>query len=296
MLFSGIRRIAGLAAAATAALTLTAAAPAMADPAIWVVKDADSTIYLFGTVHLLKDGVQWKTAKVEKALESADSLWLETDTSPEGAQKLQPIVMQYGVDTAKPLSGKITAQDQERLKATETALGMPAGAFEPMKPWLAGLVVSVAPLQKAGYDPKLGVEETLKAQIAASGKPVKFLESGEQQIRFFADLPEATQVTFLRSALDDMDDGPAKLDEMVGYWSKGDVAGLEKAMVEEMKTKYPELYKALLVDRNADWANQIKTQLDGKGVSFIAVGAAHLAGPDSVQALLQKKGVKVERY
>jgi uncharacterized protein YbaP (TraB family) len=164
-----------------------------------------------------------------------------------------------------------------------------------MRPWLAALTVSLTPLLKAGYDPESGVEKLLTAQAKAAGKPISAFETMEQQVRFFADMTPAQEAQLLESTLDEIDDGPAKIDALVAAWAAGDQGELKRQMVEEMQADYPDVYKLLLVDRNQDWASQLKTRLAGSGVSFVAVGAGHLVGPDSLQAQLAKLGIKAER-
>ena len=127
------------------------------------------------------------------------------------------------------------------------------------------------------------------------GKPVKGLETMEQQFGFFANLPTETQVDFLRQSMDTYEDAHVQLDEMVAAWTRGDVETIDRVIVEDMKQDWGDVYQVILVDRNADWTNQIQTMLQGSGTSFIAVGAAHLAGEDSVQAMLEQRGVTVER-
>jgi uncharacterized protein YbaP (TraB family) len=279
--------------AGVVAVTLAAAAPAAAAPALWVVKDEDSTIYLFGTVHALRPDTVWRSPAIDKALADAAELWVEVEA--DDAAVMQPLVLKYGIDTAIPLSGKVPADRLPALEAAAKGAGLTLAQMEPMRPWLAGLTLSVVPILKAGYDPQSGVESKLKTAAKAAGKPVRTLESPEQQIRFFADLPPAVEMEFLDSALEEAGEGAAVLDEMVAVWAAGDVAGIERLMVDEMKTEFPELHAALLVDRNRDWAGQIDTLLDGKGVILIAVGAGHLAGADSVQARLAARGIQAER-
>jgi hypothetical protein len=193
------------------------------------------------------------------------------------------------------LSSKLTPEQKARLDAAAAGMGASGAALEPLRPWLAGLTLSVGPLVKAGDDPASGVESKLKAAARAAGKPIRTLETLEQQIGFFADLPPAVELAFLLSALDEMDTGPATLDALVAAWSAGDQEALNALMVSEMAADYPELYQALLVDRNKDWAGQIQTLLAGKGVTVIAVGAAHLVGDDSVQVQLLARDIAVER-
>jgi len=293
-LFDSLKRhAAAFAAVATVALGVACAPPAHAGPAVWVVKDADSTIYLLGTVHFLKPDTQWRSANIDKALKDSADLWLEVEADDPAV--MQPLILKYGLDQAHPLSTKLSPEEFARLDAAARGMGASGAALEPMRPWLAGVTLSVAPLLKAGYDPNSGVEAKLKAEAKAAGKPIRTLETAEQQIRFFADMSPAMELTFLRSSLDDATDAPALLDEMVAAWAGGDVAGIDRLMIAEMRADYPALYELLLVRRNADWAQQIDTLLKSKGVTIIAVGAGHLAGDESVQAQLAKRGIKAER-
>jgi uncharacterized protein len=290
-MFKRLKR--GLAALAILTASAVAAFPAAADPALWVVRDEDSTIYLLGTVHVLRPDTVWRTPAIDKALAEADELWIEVEADDPAA--MQPLVARYGLDPANPLSSKLTPEQKARLDAAAAGMGASGAALEPLRPWLAGLTLSVGPLVKAGYDPASGVETKLKAAARAAGKPIRTLETLEQQIGFFADLPPAVELAFLLSALDEMDTGPATLDALVAAWSAGDQEALNALMVSEMAADYPELYQALLVDRNKDWAGQIQTLLAGKGVTVIAVGAAHLVGDDSVQVQLLARDIAVER-
>lgn len=281
--------------ALTAALTLGAATPAAAEPPIWVLKDHDSTIYLFGTVHFLKPDTQWRSAKIDKALKDSSELVLEV-AGMEETSKVAPLMRAYGVDTARPLSSKLDDKAKKQLADAAAAVGMPVKAMEPMKPWLAALTLMSVPALKAGYDPKSGVELVLTADVKAAGKPISGLETAEQQIRFFADMPEATQIDFLVATLEDVEGSAAQLDRMVEGWSKGDMSVLQREAIDELKRDYPAVYEVAVVRRNRAWADQLKAKLAGSGVSFVAVGGAHLVGPDSVQAELEKRGLKVTRH
>lgn len=263
-------------------------------PALWVVKDADSTLYLFGTVHVLRPTIGWSSPRVEAAFDSADEVWFEI-SDPDNQAAILPLVQQYGLSPDKPLSSLLSAEEIAELDAAARTVGMTAAQLDPMRPWLAGLTLSVAPLVKAGYDPQSGVELVLKARAEAAGKPIKAFETIDKQIRILATMDEPVQLEFIRQALEDFDGAVEMLDGMVDAWSRGDVAELDRVVVEDMKDTAPHVYQAILVDRNTDWANQIETLLQGSGTAFIAVGAAHLAGDDGVQALLTQRGVDVER-
>jgi uncharacterized protein YbaP (TraB family) len=283
-----------IAAGLVSVLALGFGGTALAEPALWKIKDQDSTIYLFGTIHVLKPTTQWRSAKIDQAITSSGDLTLEIIGADDPAV-MQPLVIKYGLDPAHPLSSKITPDKFQHASAVAKDGGVPPQMLDMMRPWLAAVSLSMGPVIKAGYDPKSGVENVIGKEVKDAGKPSNAFETPEQQIRFFADLPAKTEAEFLSSTLDDIDEGVGKIDKMVAAWAAGDVTELESEFISEMKGDYPELYDLLIVKRNVDWASQLKTKLAGKGVSFVAVGSGHLVGPDSVQAQLAKLGVKAER-
>lgn len=262
-------------------------------PAMWVIKDADSTLYLFGTVHLLRPTTGWGTQRVDAAFDSADRLVLEI-SNPDDQAAVVPLVMQHGMSPATPLSSLLTAEEIATLDEAAKTIGLSAAQMDPFRPWFAALTLSVAPLQKAGYDPTSGVELILKARAEAAGKPVTGFETIDEQIRILAGFPEEVQLAFLRSTLEEVEDASVELDKLVEAWAAGDVEAIETLGVDQMRESSEEIYQALLVRRNTNWADQIQTMLEGSGTAFIAVGAAHLAGDDSVQEILEQRGVDVD--
>jgi len=282
------------AAPAPAVETWTVPQAEGAGPALWVVRDEDSTIYLFGTVHMLRPTTAWGSAQVDVAFDSADQIWFEI-SNPDDQEAILPLIQQHGISPDRPLSSLLTAGEMTALNAAAAAAGMPDGQINVFRPWFAGLALSVAPLIKAGYDPRSGVEIVLKARAEAAGKPIHGLETIDKQVGILAGMSEADQLAFLRSLLESYEDASSELDRMVEAWASGDVALLEQMAIDEMRSESPALYEALLVRRNVDWADQIQTLLEGSGSIFMAVGAAHLAGDDSVQEILGRRGVIVTR-
>ncbi|KAF0179910.1 MAG: TraB/GumN family protein [Hyphomonadaceae bacterium] len=273
----------------------SAAAIGPPQPALWVVRDADSTLYLYGTIHLRKPGARWGGPAAETALNEAQEVWteLEIDASKEAA--MQGLVVQYGIDREHPLSTKIDPARAPQLQAAATKLGLPPNGFDAMKPWLASLTLTVVPMVQAGYDPNAGVDRAVDRIARAGGKTMRWFETNEEQIRFLSGVSEPLQLQMLYEALDEINEGPAALAAMEAAWERGDDRALATEMVAEMARDYPELYEALLKKRNAAWTEVLTRELAGAGVDFVAVGAAHLAGPDSVQAMLRARGLAVER-
>jgi len=273
-----------------------AAFPAQAEPAIWVVKGPHATVYLFDTIHALQKDDSWHSTKIDAAIQQSQTLWLEIPNVDDAAS-MQPLIMELGMDQAHPLSSKLTPDQLAKLTKAVNSVGLPGGEamFETFKPWLAALTLSIAPLMQAGYDPSTGVEMELKPEFVKANKPVKGFETAEQQMRYFADMPEKAQVDFLNSELDDFDSAIDKFKQMLAAWSAGDTEALDKLNNADFRDKYPDLFQILVVKRNQKFTAQIQDLLKGDGVSFVAIGAGHLVGKDGVPAMLEKQGYKVAR-
>lgn len=264
-----------------------------ADPALWVVKDADTTIYLFGSVHLLKPGMVWFDDEVKAAFDKADTLVLEM-VEPDQATMMQKVTT-LGIDPdGPPLSEKLAADKRAAYIAAMTANGIPWQALEQFYPWMAGVTLAVAPLSKLGFAADQGVEKILTAAAKQAGKPVEGLETADQQLGYFAGLPEEQQVAFLNATVAELPDMQKTFDQMIASWKKGETEALGREMNASLETT-PELAQVLLFNRNANWAKWIKARLDNPGTVFIAVGAGHLAGPKDVQDQLETLGIKTQR-
>jgi uncharacterized protein YbaP (TraB family) len=270
--------------------------PAPAEPALWSIQQGGSTIYLFGTIHVWKSDREWESAKIADALDASAELW--TELLDDDAKTMAPLIAKFGFDHIHPLSSKLSKQEVGLIAKEAKALELPDGAarFEPMRPWLVALTLSVAPLMRAGYDPAQGIDHVLQAQARAYGKHLRAFESADMQIHLFADLPPAIELEMLRSALEETKTVSPQLDAIAAAWAAGDVPALETSLLESDEKKYADFYKRLFVDRNQAWADRIVARLkEARGTSFVAVGAGHLAGPDSLQKALEQRGVTVMR-
>lgn len=264
-----------------------------ADPALWVVKDADTTIYLFGSVHVLKPGTVWFDDEVKAAFDKADTLVLEM-IEPDQATMMQKVAT-LGMDPdGPPLSEKLAADKRAAYIAAMTDNGIPWQALEQFYPWMAGVTLAVAPLSKLGFAADQGVEKILSAAAKQSGKPVEGLETVDQQLGFFASLPEEQQIAFLNATVAELPDMQKTFDQMIASWKTGETEALGREMNTSLEAT-PELAQVLLFNRNANWAKWIKARLDKPGTVFIAVGAGHLAGPKDVQDQLETLDIKTQR-
>ncbi len=287
-------------------LTITNISPAMAqqtetsapatetvdiDPALWVLKDEDTTIYLFGTVHVLKPGLSWFDEAVKDAFDSSDELILEV-IEPDQTE-MQKLVFSLAIDSENPLRNKLDLEQQGIYDNAMTSLGLPGNAFDQFEPWFAGINLGILPLLKAGYDVNSGAEKVLTKESKAAGKTIGQLETVEQQLGYFDGLPEKSQVEYLIATAASVDEVTSQIDTMVDLWGEANVEKLGEFMSAGFTDQI--LYDTLLTKRNANWVEWIKTRMDKPGTVFIAVGAGHLAGKDSVQAMLSANDLKVTR-
>lgn len=264
------------------------AAPAALAPALWVARDGDTTVWLFGTVHQLRAGMPWLTGPVAKAFAESDVLTLEiVPVTPEAMT--QALV---AVTPVKP--APLPPELDRRLRKRAHELGFPAQAFDATDPWFAATTLAAQPLARAGYSPA-PAPETLLARLAdRSGTAIEPLETLDGQLGIFAALPQPAQRTMLTRVLDDPNPVPA-MDRIVAAWGRGDVTALDRLLANDMDAAGPAVRGALLDRRNAAWARTIGRWMRQPGTRFVAVGTGHLAGPDSVQARLQAMGVVVQR-
>ena len=271
-----------------------AAAAAMkdVDPALWVVKDEDTTIYLFGTVHILKPGLAWFDEGVKTAFDASDKLVLEmVEPAPSESQAL---FMKLAMDpNGKSLRSKMTEADRAVYEAAVKKIGLPVEGLDPFDPWAAAVTLSVLTMQKQGFDINSGAEKQLTAAAKASNKPIGGVETMEFQLGVFDTMPEAEQIRFLVETAKLTDDSGKMMDRMVELWSTPDPDGLGQLMNEGLTSRV--LYDALLTKRNANWAKWISAEMAKPGTTFMAVGAGHLAGTTSVQALLPAYGLTAQR-
>lgn len=287
--------------AAFAALTLAwgcATAPERTyppGPALYVVRDADSTMYLFGTLHIRRGDAPWGGPNAQAGLAASDEVWTEMEISPETEAQTQVLALQRGINYQRPLSSLLTEEQNARLGAFAQQYGLPPQMLDIMEPWFAAITLSVLPMVQAGYDPNQGADRLIDAFADANGKTARYFETAEDQINFLSGFPIEVQVEWLVETMDQAEQGQELFESMAQAWEAGDVRTLEQLVVADMRNESPEVYEVLLVNRNNAWITQIVRELEGAGVDFVAVGAGHVIGPDGLVAQLRARGYAVER-
>ena len=266
-----------------------------ATPAMWVVKDSDTTIYLFGTFHLMAPGIDWNHGKVKTAFESSDTLRLEIANMEAEAPIIANLMASKGqLPPGKTIYDGLTEAQKSALGTIIAQSGFPPQALQQMQPWMGSLILAMGLYQKLGLDPNQGVDKTLDGLARAANKPVEGFETGAEQIGFFANLTDQQQKAMLVSTIEDWDQATTMLNDMIDAWKTGNADKLGELMTTSLRTQ-PELAKLILTDRNERWAEWVSARMAKPGTVFVAVGAGHLSGPDSVQAFLKQKGIASSR-
>ena len=265
----------------------------IARPALWEVSDPDTTIYLFGTIHLLPNGLQWHTPKLDQAVSSSQELIVETIVDDKNPTKLMSAMASIGLAPGlPPIIDRVPAAKRPALQAAIKKSGVPEQAYNGMKTWMAAILLLGNQFRALGLSG--GVEGVLKNSFTSEGKPIDELESNVEQLGFFDRLPEPAQRSLLEGALESTKSTDAEFSGMLDAWSRGDVNGIAQTFDRELSDS-PELSQTLIRQRTANWSKWIEQRMAQPGTLLIAVGAGHLAGKYSVLEMLAKDGYKVRR-
>jgi hypothetical protein len=284
-------------------LSLSAATVAAQEPpateensrgCLWKVSSEKGTLFLLGTVHVLKPGTHIVSPAAAAAFQQADTILLELDLdegeSPEGQQVFARKALLQG----ETLEAKVSPETLALAKEKTEGLGLPFDRLRNLKPWSLSLTLTLFKLQTLGFDPKHGVDRYYFDEGKQAGKEIRALETIEYQLDRFDGMSDRLQEKFLLQTLEELDRMEEEIEELVQAWSDGEAEVLEELMRESFKD-YPELYRRLIVERNKNWLIEIDPILNRPGTTLLVVGALHLVGPESVVALLEKQGYTVKQ-
>jgi uncharacterized protein len=286
-------RAARTAVGALAALMMTTAAQAA--PAMWVVRDGDSEIFLFGTMHALKPGADWRTPAYDAAYRKAEAVWFEAVVDPIDPALIHDLIDRYGVDRERPLSSRLSPRQLKDLKAVLAEGVLTVEKIDHLRPWAAALVLSMQPVRGGGASVEAGADVAVTRQARRAEKPIRAFETMEDQVRMFAGLPPEVELQYLVDVIADLRGRGLRKGSHADAWIRGDVTRLGRGVVGEMQADMPQFYDALLRRRNHAWAEALNAQMAGEGVQLVNVGALHLLGEDGLPALMQARGYHVER-
>jgi uncharacterized protein len=300
---SSVPFVRALIAAAFAAclIIVQSAAPAVARdtspdaPAIWKIDGPQGDIYLFGSVHLLPKEVNWRTPALDAALTEAKVVVFEIDLDKaKDPVATRDLIVNLGFLPQGTTLRKLLAPERRaKLERVAAAINLQVATLDPLRPWLAAITIGVQWIISKGYDPNSGVDQHVWDWAKENGKERLALETIEEQLNIFAGLTREQETEYLVVSLEQIEQTPEMLGEMVTAWRKGNVKALDKILNDGMK-EVPALTQRMLSDRHTKWLPQIERMMADGRTHLIVVGTAHLAGKDSVIAMLRAKGVKVE--
>jgi len=274
------------------ALAGLGAGRAAAEPAIWLVQSPTAKIYLFGTMHILPKKMDWLGAKTKAAFDASDTLFEEADVGmvqPQALAHFMNLATSPDIDLWQLLPAKSADKFRDLLRACH----LPVNLVQHFRPWYAAMMPTVCQIMNEGnFNTKDGPEAIFVAGAKKAGKKIDFFETADEQMALLSGSPEKVQLAELEQAIDETDDG--SLDAMEKSWAAGDVAEMARLVVKT-RGENAAFYDVLFVKRNAKFAARIAGLLRGHGTVFVAIGAGHLAGPDSVQAQLAKSGILAAR-
>ena len=275
-----------------AALAVSLAAPVQAEPRVWVVRDADSEMLIFGSVHVLPPGLSWRPAALDAALRSAEDLWFELPVDAATERETARLGANLGVlPLGQSLFGLLTPADAAKLSRLAQVYGIDRMTLGRLKPWLAEVALASALYGKFGAVAEHGVEASVSATAPATLRR-RALETPAQQLSLFDQTPLADQITSLRETMDELDQDPGRFRALIDAWIDGDMAGLERETLSLRKAS-PDLFRRLITERNATWTRTLDARLKGRGRTVVVVGAGHLVGEDGLPTRLRALGYSV---
>lgn len=266
-------------------------------PAIWRVQDDDSTLYLFGTVHLLPSDSTWQQNDMRDAFTEAGTVFFEADTTGAAGLRAQSLATRRGLRSdGRRLTDRLDNYQSKLLEAVANNGQLDLAALDSMQPWLAGEFLTLSAARSAGLSADLSADEALKSRAARSGKNVVYFETAEDQVRQSADMPESVQLELLTETMERFDEMGPMLVQLAQDWEVGDVEALEAAIIAPLEAAPAGYAETVFLDRNEAWAGRLDRFLQGSGTGFVAVGTGHLLGEGSLIDALEARGYEVARY
>ncbi len=264
-------------------------------PAVWTVKGQHGEVVLFGSVHLLPGGLDWRPAALDRDLARADNLWFELPLDQATDDDARRITLRQGaLPPGDSLWAHLTASQRARVERAATGVGVPPAVLTPLRPWMAELTLSLADDARTGAVAAQGVEARLQADAPPTARR-HALETVRQQVGFLAGAALGDQIASLDETAREMTVDGDLYARIVREWMAADMDGLQRDALDPLISSAPAIYRRLIVDRNRRWARVLaRVVKDDRGVTVVVVGAGHLVGPAGVPALLRARGLRVE--
>ena len=262
---------------------------------LWVVEGAHNKVYLLGSIHVLRPEDGGLPEVAEAAYRDAGKLMMEIDLNDALAgdpASMAATMQKMAVLPAGQSLHSVLGADYPAVSERARKAGLDLALLDPFAPWFVAVTLMQLELVQHGFSAELGVEQSIAARAAADHKPIRGLETAQQQFAILAGLPLPLQKRFLLMTLEEADDFDAEVGELVSAWKAGDTARLAAVLSAEFAL-FPELYRPLTEDRNRAWVPEIVDLLSERDDYLVVVGALHLVGRNSVVDLLRQRGYRV---
>jgi uncharacterized protein YbaP (TraB family) len=277
-----------------AAVSLLGSLTVHAGSPVWAIHGEHNTVYLAGSVHLLKADDSRLPAAFDRAYGGSKALVMELDMSKLDPMQAAGWMLENGtLKDGTTLRATIGEERYKRVSAEAARLGVPMEAADMLQPWVLGLQLLEMQYMQLGFDPQKGVEQQLQHRAQADGKPISGLETMEEQLGVLQSMSPADQARFLDMVVTEMHDVESETQSVVTAWRSGDAAKLSALLSDEYKS-FPVLYRLLVTERNKRWVPQIEKLLHGNQDYFVIVGALHLVGDGGLLELMRRDGYKSE--
>lgn len=266
-----------------------------AQSSVWQVSHGEQQLFIGGTVHLLPPSEFPLPAEFDKAYQQADQLVFEVDIGQMNDQAVTTIMMQHAIyQDGRSLSGVLSGENYQRLKASAAKLGVDISNLEPFKPDFVMLIMMQTALTQAGMGE--GVDMYYFNKAKDDGKTLAFLETVDEQLEMLLNVSDGDEDNFLEQNLDQLEELDTFLQQTIAAWRAGDRDAMAELVKEMHDTEIGQrFYRILLTERNIRWVTDIKQMLTTAEVEFVLVGALHLAGRDNVLDLLKAEGYQVRQ-
>lgn len=279
--------------AAQAQPAKTSEAKASEHHSLWKIEGKKATVYLLGSIHVLKPEDYPLAEPIEKAFTNAQVVAFETDVGaledPGIAMKmLGKMQLPEGQTLETQLSPEVYKQFQKHVQDSST----PEILFQKMKPAMAAMMIEVFELTKLGLQPDKGIDKHFFGIAKEAGKTIVPLETVDFQLSLLTDFTKEEGEAMMKATLKDVENIKKDLTDLITAWKTGDSTKLDKMLNDAMQDS-PAIYKRLVTDRNRNWLPKIEEMTSGDNAAIVIVGAAHLVGKEGVVQLLKDKGHKV---
>ena len=272
------------------ALGLLGCLNARAAGPVWAIRGAHNTVYVAGSIHLLRAADAQLPPALTRAYADSARLVMEIDLGTVDPGEMAAALLEHAMlPEGASLRQVVGDARYQRVSAAASGLGLPAEALDREVPWMVGLQLTELEYVHLGFDPEQGVEQQLVRRAAADHKPTAGLEQITDELAAFEALSAAEQERFLDMVLADLSDTDGETQAVVDAWRRGDAARLATLLAREYRS-FPALYRALVTDRNRRWLPEIERLLDGEKNCLVVVGALHLVGPGGLLEELRKDG------